>query len=129
MNHVLSKKRNDSRTTRHSITFSSVELPYSFTLTLAHRFLATFLDLVPFFCAGGLALTVTTLFVLLTEDDPNDSKVLGKQQSQFTSYQQQFLGLSEKEREWSMRSHSSYYGYSPFQTNVTGPPASITVTA
>ena len=55
---VLFNDGNDPRTTRHSITFCSVEPPYSFTLTLAHRFLATF---VIFLCAGGLALTVTTL--------------------------------------------------------------------
>ena len=61
MVHVLLNNGNDSRTTRHSITFSSVEPPYSFTLTLAHRFLATVLDLVPFLCARGLVLIVTTL--------------------------------------------------------------------
>jgi len=38
-------------------------------------------------------------------------------------------GLSETEREWSMRSQSSYYGYSHVQRNVTGSPASVTVTA
>ena len=53
----------------------------------------TFSDLVPFLCVGGLALTVPILFVLLTEGDSNDSKVLGKQQSQLTSYQQRFVGL------------------------------------
>ena len=52
-----------------------------------------FLDLVSFRCAGGLALTVPILFVLLTEDDSNDSKVLGEQQSQLTSYRQRFVGL------------------------------------
>ena len=69
------------------------------------------------------------LFVLLTEDDLSDSKALGEQQSQFASHQRRFVGLSEKEREWSMRSHSSYYGYSPIPTNVAGSPAYVTITA
>ena len=61
MVHVLLNDGNDLQTTRHSISFSSVERSYSFTLTLAPRFLATTLDVVPFLCAGGLALTVTTI--------------------------------------------------------------------
>ena len=98
MVHVFLNDGNDSRTTRHSITFSSVESPYLFTLTLAHRFLASFLDLVSFLYAGGLALTVTTLRPAhrrLFERQQG----LGDQQSQFTGYQRQFLGRSEKERE------------------------------
>jgi hypothetical protein len=91
-------------------------------------FPATFWDLVPFLCAGGLALIFTALLVLLVEDDPNDSKVLGEQHSQLASYQRRFVGLSEKEREWSTRSHSSYYGRSPVQKNVTSSPASAAVT-
>jgi len=39
-----------------------------------------------------------------------------------------FVGLSEKEREASMRSQSNYYGNSPVQRNVTGSPAPVTVT-
>jgi len=90
-------------------------------------FPATFWDLVPFLCAGGLALIFTALLVLLVEDDPNDSKGVGEQQSQLATHQRRFVGLSEKEREWSTRLHSSYYGYSPVQKNVTGSPASATV--
>jgi hypothetical protein len=71
------------------------------------------LGLVPFLCAGGLALIFTALLVLLVEDHSNDSKLLGEQQSQLTIFQRRFVGLSEKEREWSIRSQSSYYGYSP----------------
>ena len=81
------------------------------------------------FCAGRLALLFTVLFVLLAEDDSSDSKALGEQQSQFASYQWRFVGLSEKERELFMRSHSSYYGYSPVPTNVADSPASVTVTS
>jgi len=80
-------------------------------------------------CAGCLALIFTVLFVLLTEDDSSDGKALGGQQSQVASHQRRFVGLSEKGREWSMRSHSGYYGYSTIPTNIAGPPASITVTA
>jgi len=40
----------------------------------------------------------TALFVLLVKGDSNDSKVLGKQQSQLTSHQRRIVGLSEKER-------------------------------
>ena len=40
----------------------------------------------------------------------------------------QLVGLSEQEREWSTCSHSSYYGYSPVQRNVTSSPPSPTVT-
>jgi hypothetical protein len=76
-------------------------------------FPATFWGLVPFLCAGGLALIFTALLVLLVEDDSSDSKLLGEQQSQLTSYQRWFVGLSEKEREWSMRSQSSYYDIHP----------------
>jgi hypothetical protein len=72
-------------------------------------FPATFWDLVPFRWAGGLALIFTALLVLLVEDDSNDSKLLGERQSQLTSFQRRFVGLSEKEREWSMLSQSSYY--------------------
>ena len=54
-------------------------------------FLATFWDLVPFLCAGGLALIFTALLVLLAEDDSNDSKVLGEQHSQLASYTQLFV--------------------------------------
>jgi hypothetical protein len=43
-------------------------------------FPATFWDLVPFLCAGGLTLIFTALLVLLVEDDSNDSKLLGEQQ-------------------------------------------------
>ena len=55
--------------------------------------------------------------------------MLGEQQSQLISYQRRFVGLSEKEREWSMRLHSSYYGYSPVQKKVTSSSAPVTVTA
>ena len=93
-------------------------------------FPATFWDLVPFLCAGGLALIFTAILVLLVEDDPNDGKVLGgEQRSHLASYQRRFVGLSEKEREWSTRSHSSYYGYSPVQRKVMGSPVPATVTA
>jgi len=81
---------------------------------------ATFWDLVPFFCAGDLALIFTAL-TLLVEDESNDSKVLGEQQSQLTSYQRRFVGLSLKERESTMRSQSSYYGYSPVQPQLRSP--------
>jgi hypothetical protein len=57
----------------------------------------TFLDLVPFLCAGGLALIFTALLV---EDDPTDGEVLGEQHLQLGSYQWRFIGLLEKEREW-----------------------------
>jgi hypothetical protein len=92
-------------------------------------FPATFWDLVPFLCAGGLALIFTALLVLLVEDDSNDSKLLGEQQSQRTSYQRRFVGLNGKEREWTMRSQSSGYGYSLVWRNVTDFPASIPATA
>ena len=92
-------------------------------------FPATFWDLVPFLCAGGLALIFTALLVLLVEDDSSDRKVLGEQRSQLASYQRRFVGLSEKEREWSTRPHSSYYSYSPFQKKAMGSPASMTGTA
>jgi len=92
-------------------------------------FLATLSDLAPILCAGRLALIFTALLFLLIEGDSSDSKALGEQQSQFASHQQRLVGLSEKEREWSMRSHSSYYGYSPVPTDVAGSPASVTVTA
>jgi hypothetical protein len=36
----------------------------------------------------------TALLVLLTEVDSNDRKVLGEQESQLTSYQWRFVGLS-----------------------------------
>ena len=81
------------------------------------------------FCAGRLALLLPVFFVLLTEDDSSDSKALGEQQSQFASHQWRFVGLSENERELSMRSYSSYYGYSPVPTNVAGSPASVSVTS
>src|SRR5258706_1865339 len=42
-------------------------------------FLATSWDLVLFLCAGGLTFIFTVLF--LVDDDSNDNKVLGKQQS------------------------------------------------
>jgi len=67
------------------------------------------------------------LFVL-SEGDSGDSKALGEQQLQFASHQRRFVGLSEKKRESSMRSHSSDDGYSPVPTNVAGYPASVTVT-
>jgi len=89
----------------------------------------TFSDLVPILCAGGLALIFTALLVLLVEDDSNDSKVLGEQRSHLASYQQRFVGLNEKEREWSTRSHSSYYSYSPILKKATGSPSSTTGTA
>ncbi len=99
------------------------------TLSPPPTFPATFWDLVPFLCAGGLALIFTTLLVLLVEDDSSDSKVLGEQRSHLASYQRRFVGLSEKEREWSTRPHSSYYSHFPIQRNVTGSPASTTGTA
>jgi hypothetical protein len=77
----------------------------------------------------SLALIFTALLVLLVEDDSSDNKLVGDQQSRLTSYRRRFVGLSEKEREWSIRLHSSYYGYSPVQRNVTGSPAPVTVTA
>ena len=80
----------------------------------------TLWDLIPFLCASGYALIFTALLVLLVEDDSNDSKVLGEQQSQLTSQERWIVGLTEKERESSMHSQSSYYGYSPVQRNVTG---------
>jgi len=86
-------------------------------------------DLLPFLRAGGLALIFTSRLVLLVEDNSNDSTVLSEQQSQLTSYQRPKVGQSEKEREWSTRSQSSYYGYSSVQRNITGSPATITVTA
>jgi hypothetical protein len=92
-------------------------------------FPATSWDLVHFLCAGGLALIFTALLVLLVEDDSSDSELLGEQQSQLTSYQRRFVSLSEKEREWSKLSQSSYYGYSPVQRNVPGSPAAVTATA
>jgi hypothetical protein len=106
-------------------------LPTAITLNLSPppTFPATFSDLVPFLCVGGLALIFTALLVLLVDDDSTDCKVLGEQQSQLTSYQWQFVRLSEKEREWPMRSQPNYYGHSPVQTNVTGSPALFTVTA
>jgi len=73
---------------------------------------ATFWDPVSFFCAGDLAPIFTALLVLLVEDESNDNTVLGEQQSQLTSYQRWFVGLSEKEREWPMHSQSSYYDQS-----------------
>jgi len=69
---------------------------------------ATFWDLVPFFCAGDLALIFTALLTLLIEDESNESKVLGEQQLQLTSYQRRLVGLGEKERESSIRSQSGY---------------------
>jgi hypothetical protein len=48
------------------------------------------------------------------------SKVLSAEHSQLASYQLKFIGLREKEREWPMRSHSSYDGYFPIQRNVAG---------
>ena len=75
----------------------------------------TFWDLVPFLCASGLAPTFTALLALPAEDDSNDSRVLGEQRTHLASYQRRFVGMSEKEREWSTHSHSSYYGYSPIQ--------------
>jgi len=57
-------------------------------------------DLLPFLRAGDLALIFPLLLVLLVEDNSTDSTVLGEQQSQLTSYQRRFVGLSEKEREW-----------------------------
>ena len=59
--------------------------------------LATFSDLVPCLCDGGLALIFTAFLVLLVQDDSKDSKVLGEQQWQLASYQQRFIGLSERE--------------------------------
>jgi len=38
------------------------------------------LDVVPFLCAGGLALIFTILFTLLAEDDPNDGNMLSERQ-------------------------------------------------
>jgi hypothetical protein len=55
---------------------------------------------------------------LLVEDDSNDSKVLVEQQLRLTSYQWQSVCLSEKERECSMRSQSSYSMDSLIQRNV-----------
>jgi len=84
---------------------------------------ATSSDLVPFLCANGYTLIFIALLVLLVEDDSNDSRVLRKQQPQLTSHQRRIIGLSEKEREWSKHLHSSCYGYSPVQRNVTVYPA------
>jgi len=69
---------------------------------------ATFWDLAPFFCAGDLALIFTALLALLIEDESSESKVLGEQQLQLTSYQRRLVGLSEKEGESSIRSQSGY---------------------
>jgi len=80
-----------------------------------------FWDLVPFLSTSGLALIFTVLLILVVQDDSNDSKVL--------DVQQRFVELSGKEREWSMRSQSSYYGDSPVQRNATGSRATVTVTA
>jgi hypothetical protein len=96
-------------------------------LSPPQTFPATFWDLVPFLYVGSLALVFTAFLVLLAEDGSNESKVLGEQPSQLTSYQSWFVGLREKERERSMRSQSSYYGYSSVQRNVTGSPALVTV--
>jgi hypothetical protein len=57
-------------------------------------FPTTFWDLAPFLYADSLVLIFTALLVLLAEDDSNHSKVLGEQQSQLTSYQWRFVGLS-----------------------------------
>jgi len=86
-------------------------------------------DLLPFLHSGGLALSFTSRLVLLVEDNSNDRTVLGEQQSQLTSYQRPKISQSEKMREWCMRSRSSYNGYLSVQRNVTGSPATITVTA
>ena len=66
-------------------------------------FPATFWDLVPFLCAGSLALISTALLILLVEDDSSDSRVHSEQWSHLASHQRRFVGLSEKEREWSTR--------------------------
>ena len=60
---------------------------------------ATFWDLVPFLCASGYAPNLPALLVLFVEDDSNDSKVLGEQQSQLTNHQRRIVDLSEKECE------------------------------
>jgi hypothetical protein len=88
-------------------------------------FPATFADLVPFLCAGLLALIFTALLVLLVDDDQTDGKLLGESQLSY----RRFVGLSEKEPEWTARPHASYYGYSPVQKTVTRFPATATVAA
>ena len=52
--------------------------------------LATFSDLVPFLCDGGLALTLAGVLALLAEDYSNDSKVLGEQYPQLASYPRRY---------------------------------------
>ena len=89
----------------------------------------TFWDFVLFLCASGLAPTFIALLALPAEDDSNDSGVLGEQQTHLVSYRRRFVGMGEKEREWSTHSHSSYYGYSPIQRRIMGSPAWATVTA
>jgi len=53
--------------------------------------LSALCDLVPFFGAGDLAHIFTAPLGQLVEDESNDSKVLGEQQLQLTSYQQWFV--------------------------------------
>ena len=67
-----------------------------------------FSDLVSILCAGGLALIFTSLPTLIVKCNLNGIKVIGGQRSQQASYQRP------------KRSHSSYYGYSSVQKNVTG---------
>ena len=56
----------------------------------------------PFLCAGCLALIFTRPFALLIEDEASSSHSSPAA-----------VGLSEREREWSTRSHLCYYRSSP----------------
>ena len=73
---------------------------------------------IPFFCAGFRAhlhrgpRSSLSETALATEIYSTSSS---------SSSSSSTVGLSDKEREWSARSHSGYCSYSPSQRNVTGP--------
>ena len=115
MNHLLSNKRKDSRTTRqtdiftrrhdYSLTFSLTQsngpirsLLLSLMMTMSNY--CNLSDLGPFLCAGGLA---------LTEDDSNDTRYSASSSRRSPATNN---GSSVWERGWSMRSHSSYGSHS-----------------
>ena len=74
-------------------------------LSPSPKFPATSSDLVPFLCAVVLPSLLPPPLVLLAEDGSTDIKMLGEWKSQLPTR------VQRKECEWTMHSHSSYYGY------------------